>query len=85
MIDVVVAEDRKTVIDAWLRAQHEGVGEGKVRLLSKPSRWMTLHFLDLREAHGVLLGILLPSDEDVRRGAARAPRSCRPRRRASAR
>ena len=34
-----------------------------MRLLSKPSQWMTLHFLDLRAAHGALLCVLLPSDE----------------------
>jgi diguanylate cyclase (GGDEF)-like protein/PAS domain S-box-containing protein len=34
-----------------------------VRLLAKPSRWMTLHFLDLRRVHDVLLCVLLPSDE----------------------
>ena len=63
VIDVVVAEDRMTVIDAWTRAKQERVAEGKVRLLSGPSRWMTLHFLDLRAAHGALLCVLLPSEE----------------------
>ena len=63
VVDAVVAADRKTVIDTWLRARTEGVAEGKVRLLAKPSRWMTLHFLDLRGVHDVVLCILLPSDE----------------------
>ncbi len=63
VIDVVLAEDRMTVIDAWVEAKKERVAEGKVRLLSKPSQWMALHFLDLRAAHGALLCILLPSDE----------------------
>ena len=44
------------------RTRREPV-QGKVRLLSKPSRWVTLHFLDVREAHGALLGIIIPSDE----------------------
>jgi diguanylate cyclase (GGDEF)-like protein/PAS domain S-box-containing protein len=63
LIDSVATPDRKTVIDAWMRALRVGAAEGKVRLLSRPSRWMTLHFLDIRPAHGVLLGIILPSDE----------------------
>jgi diguanylate cyclase (GGDEF)-like protein/PAS domain S-box-containing protein len=84
VIDVVLAEDRMTVIDAWHRAKKESVAEGKVRLLSKPSQWMTLHFLDLRAAHGALLCVLLPSDEapaEARNGnseevALAAPRFC---------
>ena len=48
-------------------AKKERVAEGKVRLLSKPSQWMALHFLDLRAAHGALLCILLPSDEGPQR------------------
>jgi len=84
VIDVVLAEDRMTVIDAWFRAKKESVAEGKVRLLSKPSQWMTLHFLDVREAHGALVCILLPSDEAPTEGpngnvaeiAPAAPRFC---------
>ena len=64
VIDGVVAADRATVVDLWWRAKHEGgAANGKVRLLNKPSRWVTLHFLDLRHIHGVLLCILIPSDE----------------------
>jgi diguanylate cyclase (GGDEF)-like protein/PAS domain S-box-containing protein len=84
VIDVVLAEDRMTVIDAWWRAKKESVAEGKVRLLSRPSQWMTLHFLDVREAHGALVCILLPSDEAPTEGrngnvaevAPAAPRFC---------
>ena len=84
VIDVVLAEDRMTVIEAWHLAKKESVAEGKVRLLSKPSQWMTLHFLDVREAHGALLCALLPSDEapaETRNGstdelAPAAPRFC---------
>ncbi len=82
LVDGVVAGDRHTVVEAWLTAQHEGAGEGKVRMLSKPSRWVQLHFLDLREPHGVLLGILIPSDEESDEGIEAeelppaAPRFC---------
>jgi diguanylate cyclase (GGDEF)-like protein/PAS domain S-box-containing protein len=63
LIDGVVAADRDTVVETWLRARRDGSAEGKVRLLNKPSRWVTLHFLDLREEHEVLLGVLIPTDE----------------------
>jgi diguanylate cyclase (GGDEF)-like protein/PAS domain S-box-containing protein len=61
--DVVVAADRRTVFDLWQRVQEDGAVQGRVRLLSKPSRWMTLHFLDIREAVEVLLCVILPSKD----------------------
>ncbi len=59
--DVVVAADRAKVVELWNRVEGTTV-KGNVRLLSKPSRWVTLHFLDLRKTDGVLLCIILPSD-----------------------
>jgi diguanylate cyclase (GGDEF)-like protein/PAS domain S-box-containing protein len=63
LIDNVVNADRKTVIDTWRAAQTEGAAKNRVRLLREPARWMTLHFLNLREQYGVLLGIVIPTDE----------------------
>jgi diguanylate cyclase (GGDEF)-like protein/PAS domain S-box-containing protein len=63
LIDGVVAADRETVIEVWMCARRDGAAEGKVRLLNKPSRWVTLHFLDLREEHEVILGILIPTED----------------------
>jgi diguanylate cyclase (GGDEF)-like protein/PAS domain S-box-containing protein len=82
LIDNVVAADRSTVVRLWTRAQDEGAAADKVRLLRKPSTWTTLHFLDLREVHGVLLGIIIPSDEeadvegDLEEQGPAAPRFC---------
>jgi diguanylate cyclase (GGDEF)-like protein/PAS domain S-box-containing protein len=85
LIDNVVAADRTTVVRLWLRAQEDGAAAAKVRLLRSPDTWATLHFLDLREVHGVFLGIVLPSDEqaggDEQAGeltatAAASPRFC---------
>ena len=70
--DVVVADDRATVISTWTRVKSEGAVEGRVRLLSNPSRWMALHFIDLREAHGVLVCILIPTAETSEDGPASA-------------
>ena len=63
VIDNVVAADRNKVVELWQESHKVGSVSGKVRLLSKPSRWMTLHFLDTRNAHGILLCVILPSDE----------------------
>jgi diguanylate cyclase (GGDEF)-like protein/PAS domain S-box-containing protein len=63
--DVIVAADRKAMVDIWLRAKRTGAGEGKVRMLKRPSRWMTLHFIDLLETDNIMLCILIPTDEEA--------------------
>jgi diguanylate cyclase (GGDEF)-like protein len=65
VFDGVVAADRKAMIDVWLRAKRVGAGEGKVRMLKRPSRWMTLHFLNLLEVDNIMLCILIPTDEQA--------------------
>jgi diguanylate cyclase (GGDEF)-like protein/PAS domain S-box-containing protein len=64
--DVVVAGDRAMIVKLWGEVM-EGTRavSGRVRLLSKPSRWVTMHCLDLRAAHDVLLCVILPSDEEA--------------------
>ena len=82
LIDNVVAADRTTVVRVWERVQEAGAAADKVRLLRRPSSWATLHFLDLREVHGVLLGVIIPSDEEADENGAvaeiapAAPRFC---------
>jgi diguanylate cyclase (GGDEF)-like protein/PAS domain S-box-containing protein len=82
LVDNVVAADRATVVRLWMRVQEEGAAADKVRLLRKPSTWTTLHFIDMREVHGVLLGVVIPSDEQadgdsqVEELAPAAPRFC---------
>jgi diguanylate cyclase (GGDEF)-like protein/PAS domain S-box-containing protein len=63
LIDHVVAGDRGTVVTSWRKALSDGLAEAKVRLISAPERWMRLHFVDVRKRHGVLVGILVPTDE----------------------
>jgi diguanylate cyclase (GGDEF)-like protein/PAS domain S-box-containing protein len=82
LVDKVVAADRTVVVRLWNRAQDDGAASDRVRLLSKPSTWTTLHFIDLREIHGVLLGVIIPSDDEadgereVVELAPAAPRFC---------
>jgi diguanylate cyclase (GGDEF)-like protein/PAS domain S-box-containing protein len=68
VIDGVVAADRAEVISLWTRLEDELAVNGKVRMLEAPSRWVTLHFLDLRDAHGVMLCVILPSNETAAEG-----------------
>ena len=83
LIDNVVAADRATVARAWVRALEEGAAVDRVRLQRQPSTWTTLHFIDLREVHGVLLGVVIPGDEQAQdSGELQEPPS---RRRGSAR
>jgi len=65
LIDNVIAADRTAVVRLWISAGQEGAAATKVRMLVTPSKWSTLHFIDLREVHGVFLGVILPSDEDA--------------------
>ena len=82
LIDNVVAGDRTAVVRLWIAAQQEGAAATKVRMLASPAKWSTLHFLDLREVHGVFLGVILPSEEDADHAPAEpdsapaAPRFC---------
>ncbi|HEX3511155.1 MAG TPA: diguanylate cyclase [Solirubrobacteraceae bacterium] len=63
VFDNVVAADRNTVARMWVDMRHEGATSGKVRMLRRPKMWMTLHFIDLLEIHGIVLAVLLPSDD----------------------
>jgi len=85
LIDNVVAADRTTVVRVWLSAQEKGAAAAKVRLLRSPDTWATLHFLDTREIHGVVLGVILPSEEraageeqagELAETASASPRFC---------
>jgi diguanylate cyclase (GGDEF)-like protein/PAS domain S-box-containing protein len=80
VFDGVVAGDRKTVAERWVRVQREGAVAGKVRMLNRPSTWVTLHFLDTLDVHGVLLCVILPSEEPAGEdGVAEEPVAAPPR------
>jgi diguanylate cyclase (GGDEF)-like protein/PAS domain S-box-containing protein len=79
LVDNVVSADRKTVIDTWRAMQADGASKNRVRMLKEPTRWMTLHFLDLRAHYGVNLGIVIPTDEMSEGGAVEETYSATPR------
>jgi diguanylate cyclase (GGDEF)-like protein/PAS domain S-box-containing protein len=60
MIDYVVAQDRVVVASTFLTCHEMGGAAAPIRLLSDPTRWMTLNFADLRDVYGTFLAIVLP-------------------------
>jgi diguanylate cyclase (GGDEF)-like protein/PAS domain S-box-containing protein len=82
LIDNVIAEDRTVVVRTWIAANENGAAAAKVRMSSRPKSWARLHFIDLREVHGVLLGVVIPSEEEATVGSPApeeqpaAPRFC---------
>jgi diguanylate cyclase (GGDEF)-like protein/PAS domain S-box-containing protein len=83
VIDGVVAADRGEVVSLWKRLEDELAVNGRVRMLSQPTHWVTLHLLDLTGTHGVRLCVILPGgeagDEDGREDGGLAPAAGGPR------
>jgi diguanylate cyclase (GGDEF)-like protein/PAS domain S-box-containing protein len=83
-MDFFVAEDRMTMVNAWIRVRTEAVAEVRARLCSDPGRWMTVRLLDMRHSRGVVLNMMWPSgeapeDESSRAAAPSASLSTTPR------
>jgi diguanylate cyclase (GGDEF)-like protein/PAS domain S-box-containing protein len=62
-VDLCVAEDRMTVVNAWIRLKREAVAEARARLRTDPTQWRTVRMLDLRKTHGVVLSVVWANDE----------------------
>jgi diguanylate cyclase (GGDEF)-like protein/PAS domain S-box-containing protein len=60
LLDHVVSEDMALIAGAWYRALDVGTAETPVRLSSAPEQWLTVHFADLRAAHGIFLVTVVP-------------------------
>src|SRR5688500_3202683 len=76
-IDIFPTEDQIAVLEAWGRRDHEPVIRVEAHLRAAPERAVTWHLFDLREAHGVHIGVLEGADAElVQRSAERsdAPR-----------
>jgi diguanylate cyclase (GGDEF)-like protein/PAS domain S-box-containing protein len=58
-LDVVVPDDRLTVIDGWHRCQDTGMSVTKVRLAAAPDDPTELHLLDLTARHGTYFCVLI--------------------------
>ena len=63
LFELVVPEDSRVVVDAFVAALSRGVGVARVSVASDPTRAMLLQYLDLQEEHGIILRMLVPADD----------------------
>lgn len=61
-LDLVVADDRQTVIDGWFRVREERGARILVHLASAPEETAQMHFFDLQQELGTLFVVLIPPD-----------------------
>jgi diguanylate cyclase (GGDEF)-like protein/PAS domain S-box-containing protein len=62
LLELVVPEDTKAVADAFIAALTRGIGVTKIHMASEPTRPLLLRYLDVREAHGVLIRLVVAGD-----------------------
>jgi diguanylate cyclase (GGDEF)-like protein/PAS domain S-box-containing protein len=67
-LDLVIHEDRVMLLSTWDKVLAAGAGRCLVHLADDPDVTVALHGLDLREAHGVVLAIFVPTDVADRPG-----------------
>lgn len=80
--DLCVAEDRMTIVNAWMELKREGVAEARARMRSNPTQWWVVRMLDLRNTHGVVLSVVWPTSEqtpETAKTTAQEPASTTPR------
>jgi diguanylate cyclase (GGDEF)-like protein/PAS domain S-box-containing protein len=58
-LHLVPPDDRPTLITAWQAAQESGAGRADVHLASDAEQGAVIEIIDLRENHGIFLGILM--------------------------
>jgi diguanylate cyclase (GGDEF)-like protein/PAS domain S-box-containing protein len=64
-VDIVVPDDRVAVIEAWKRAVATGGAREAVHLLGEPDALTSMHFLDVRGHHGVIMVIVLAGEKGI--------------------
>ncbi|RFU20988.1 diguanylate cyclase [Geodermatophilus marinus] len=62
LLDAIVPADRLAVAEAWERTARRGMGMTTVHTVEDPDQQLTLTFLDVRDDHGVLVGVFDPVD-----------------------
>ena len=63
LLELVVPEDSRAVTDAFVAALVRGIGVAKIHMSSDPDQPQLLHYLDLRERHGVMLRMVIRGDD----------------------
>jgi len=73
-LELVIPEDSRAVTDGFVAALARGIGVTKIHMSSNPENALLLHYLDLREEHGIVLRVVTSGDgcEDDQRGPIRA-------------
>jgi diguanylate cyclase (GGDEF)-like protein/PAS domain S-box-containing protein len=56
-LDLVMTADRSVVIDTWDRLLTEGGANTSVHAFGEPSRVIDMHFVDMTDTYGVLIGL----------------------------
>jgi diguanylate cyclase (GGDEF)-like protein/PAS domain S-box-containing protein len=74
---LVPTRDRRAIVAAWEEASSSGVGTAQVRFDSDPEHVATIQIVDVRETHGVFLGILVTDGDIDAITATRPPRLAR--------
>ena len=62
VLDLVVSEDRQSVISTWERARATGASSAQVRLELDTGRPAVIHYVDARARHGVYVGVVVGGD-----------------------
>ena len=60
-LDLVAAEDRRAMIDAWVEGKERGRSWVDVSLAGEPPTPATVHVFDETEEHGVFIGVIVAS------------------------
>jgi diguanylate cyclase (GGDEF)-like protein/PAS domain S-box-containing protein len=64
LLELVVPEDARTVVEIWRRCERTGMAIGSVRTRSAPDRPLTLSFVDLTDRYGVIVGAFTEQEGD---------------------
>ena len=76
-LDLVVEDDRPTVVSAWETAMENRVGHASVRLADGSPG--TIHFYDFRAEHGVTMLVMVPGAHELAVDSPREPVTVTPR------
>jgi diguanylate cyclase (GGDEF)-like protein/PAS domain S-box-containing protein len=58
-LELVITSDRPIVIDAWDRVLKQGGANASVHAYGDPTRVIGMHFMDMTEKYGVVIGVFL--------------------------
>jgi diguanylate cyclase (GGDEF)-like protein/PAS domain S-box-containing protein len=63
-VDLVDAADSSKLVGAFVQARTNGIAVTRVRMAAEPHRTLTVHYIDTREEHGVVLRFAVVENGD---------------------